>query len=120
MTRLLATTRLQKTKHTPTQNPEMGYDDGAQLEFSAPKNLRRPTTELNRQLMTPHLIEAPWLKSRPPAVSEAMHHYYMAESYAASLSRNRALAELEQAIKLEPNNPKFYLLQAKVLLDHRE
>ncbi|MCE3242757.1 MAG: hypothetical protein K0Q83_3264, partial [Deltaproteobacteria bacterium] len=100
-----------------SKDADINTDDGAQLEFSAPKNLRRPTTELNRQLMTPHLIEAPWLKSRPPEVSEAMHHYYMAESYAASISRNRALAELEQAIKLEPNNPKFYLLQAKVLLD---
>ncbi len=100
-----------------SKDADINTDDGAQLEFSAPKNLRRPTTELNRQLMTPHLIEAPWLKSRPPAVSEAMHHYYMAESYVASISRNRALAELEQAIKLEPNNPKFYLLQAKVLLD---
>jgi predicted membrane-bound spermidine synthase/tetratricopeptide (TPR) repeat protein len=100
-----------------SKNADINTDDGAQLEFSAPKNLRRPTTELNRQLMTPHLIEAPWLKSRPPEVSEAMHHYYMAESYAASISRNRALAELETAIKLEPNNPKFYLLQAKVLLD---
>ena len=30
-------------------------DDGAQLEFSAPKNLRRATTELNRRIMTPFL-----------------------------------------------------------------
>jgi predicted membrane-bound spermidine synthase/tetratricopeptide (TPR) repeat protein len=100
-----------------SKGANINTDDGAELEFSAPKNLRRPTTELNRQLMTPHLIEAPWLKSRPAEVSEAMHHYYMAESYTASISRNRALAELERAIKLEPNNPKFYLLQAKVLLD---
>jgi tetratricopeptide (TPR) repeat protein len=100
-----------------SKGADINTDDGAQLEFSAPKNLRRPTTELNRQLMTPYLIEAPWLKSRPPEVSEAMHHYYMAESYAASISRNRALAELETAIKLEPNNPKFYLLQTKILLD---
>ena len=100
-----------------SKGADINTDDGAQLEFSAPKNLRRPTTELNRQLMTPHLIEAPWLKSRPPEVSEAMHHYYLAESYAASISRNRALAELEKAIKLEPNNPKFYLLQTKILLD---
>jgi predicted membrane-bound spermidine synthase/cytochrome c-type biogenesis protein CcmH/NrfG len=100
-----------------SKGADINTDDGAQLEFSAPKNLRRPTTELNRQLMTPHLIEAPWLKSRPQEISEAMHHYYMAESYAASISRNRALAELEKAIKLEPNNPKFHLLQAKILLD---
>jgi predicted membrane-bound spermidine synthase/tetratricopeptide (TPR) repeat protein len=100
-----------------SKGADINTDDGAQLEFSAPKNLRRPTTELNRQLMTPYLIEAPWLKSRPAEVSEAMHHYYLAESYAASISRNRALAELEKAIKLDPNNPKFYLLQTKILLD---
>ncbi|HEU4637336.1 MAG TPA: fused MFS/spermidine synthase, partial [Candidatus Binatia bacterium] len=100
-----------------SKGADINTDDGAQLEFSAPKNLRRPTTELNRQLMIPHLIEAPWLKSRPAEISEAMHHYYMAQSYAASISRNRALAELEAAIKLEPNIPKFYLLQAKILLD---
>ncbi|MEX0803665.1 MAG: fused MFS/spermidine synthase [Candidatus Binatia bacterium] len=100
-----------------SKGADINTDDGAELEFSAPKNLRRPTTELNRQLMLPHLIEAPWLKSRPAGVSEAMHHYYLAESYLASVSRGRALNELEKAIKLEPNNPKFYLLQAKTFLE---
>jgi predicted membrane-bound spermidine synthase/tetratricopeptide (TPR) repeat protein len=93
-------------------------DDGAQLEFSAPKNLRRPTTELNRKIMTPFLLDSPpWLKSKPYPVPEAMHHYYMAQSYSASVSRGRALNELEQAIRLEPSNPKFYLLQMKILLE---
>lgn len=101
-----------------SKGADINTDDGAQLEFSAPKNLRRPTTELNRVLMTPHLIEAPWLtNSRPPEVSQAMHHYYLAESYLASVSRNRALSELEKAIQLDPKNPKFHLLQAKILLD---
>ena len=47
-------------------------DDGAQLEFSAPKNLRRATTELNRRIMTPFLLDSPpWLKSKPLPVPEA-------------------------------------------------
>jgi spermidine synthase/cytochrome c-type biogenesis protein CcmH/NrfG len=98
---------------------DINTDDGAELEFSAPKNLRRPTTTLNQRLMAPYLAEGPpWLKtSRPPGVPEAMHHYYLAESYSASVAHARALQELEQAIRLDAKNPKFYLLQAKVLLD---
>jgi tetratricopeptide (TPR) repeat protein len=94
-------------------------DDGAELEFSAPKNLRRPTTTLNQRLMAPHLADGPpWLKgSRPTEVSQALHHFYLAESYSASVAHSRALQELEQAIRLDQKNPKFYLLQAKVLLD---
>jgi predicted membrane-bound spermidine synthase len=101
-----------------SKGADINTDDGAQLEFSAPKSLRRPTTELNRKLMAPYLIESPpWLKSSLLPVSEAMHHYYMAESYVASVSPNRAMNELEKAIALDPKNPKFYLLKLKILLD---
>jgi predicted membrane-bound spermidine synthase/tetratricopeptide (TPR) repeat protein len=102
-----------------SKGADINTDDGAELEFSAPKNLRRPTTTLNQRLMAPHLVDTPpWLKTgRSPEISEAMHHYYLAESYAASVAYERALKELEQAIRLDPQNPKFYLLQAKVLLE---
>jgi tetratricopeptide (TPR) repeat protein len=102
-----------------SKGADINTDDGAELEFSAPKNLRRPTTTLNQRLMAPHLVDTPpWLKTnRPPGISEAMHHYYLAESYAASVAQDRALKELKQAIGLDPKNAKFYLLQAKVLLD---
>jgi tetratricopeptide (TPR) repeat protein len=100
-----------------SKGADINTDDGAELEFSAPKNLRRATTELNRKLMTPHLSDAPWLKSRPPEISEAMHHYYLAQSFHASVWNSRALNELERAIKLDPKNSKFYLLQAKILLE---
>ena len=93
-------------------------DDGAQLEFSAPKNLRRSTTELNRRLMTPFLVDSPpWLKADSLPVPRALHHFYMAESYAASQARNRALKELDEAIKLDSRNPKFRLLKMKILLE---
>jgi tetratricopeptide (TPR) repeat protein len=46
-----------------------------------------------------------------------MHHYYMAQSYVASVSHSRALKELEQAVRLDPTNPKFYVLQTKIFLD---
>ena len=93
-------------------------DDGAQLEFSAPKNLRRATTELNRKLMTPHLLDSPpWLKQKPLPVPQAMHHFYMAQAYLASVARNRALTEVDEAIRLDPKNAKFRLLKMKILLE---
>ncbi|HEX2929911.1 MAG TPA: fused MFS/spermidine synthase [Candidatus Binatia bacterium] len=101
-----------------SKGASINTDDGAELEFSAPKNLRRSTTELNRRIMTPFLVDTPpWLKSKPPPIPPAMHHFYLAQSYGASLSRNRALNELEQSIKLDPKNPKFRLLKMKLLLE---
>ncbi len=93
-------------------------DDGAELEFSAPKNLRRATTELNRRIMTSFLLDLPpWLKTRPLAVPEAMHHYYLAQSYLASLSRGRAMNEIDEALRLEPKNAKFHLLKMRIFLE---
>jgi tetratricopeptide (TPR) repeat protein len=101
-----------------SKGADINTDDGAQLEFSAPKNLRRPTTELNRKLMAPYLLQAPpWLKDKPLLVPEAMHHYYMAQSYVASVALERALKEVEQALRLDPKNPQFHLLKLKILLD---
>lgn len=100
-----------------SKGAQINTDNGGELEFSAPKSLRRSTTELNRRLMEPYLVDsAPWLKSNPMPVPQAMHHYYMAQSYAASASQDRALYEVAQALRLDPKNPKFYLLQMKVLL----
>ncbi|HKY07705.1 MAG TPA: fused MFS/spermidine synthase [Candidatus Binatia bacterium] len=93
-------------------------DDGAELEFSAPKNLRRSTTELNRRIMAPFLLESPpWLKPDALPVPQAMHHYYMAQAYLASIARNRALKEVEEAIRLDGKNPKFRLLKMRILLE---
>jgi len=101
-----------------SKGARINTDDGAELEFSAPKNLRRATTELNRRIITPFLVDTPpWLKNGPLPVPQAMHHFYMAQSYAASVARNRALTELEEAIRLEPKNPQFQLLKMKILLE---
>ena len=101
-----------------SKGASINTDDGAQLEFSAPKNLRRSTTDLNRKLMAPYLIETPpWLKNKPFPVPQAMHHFYMAQSYAASVARGRAMVEVDEAIKLDPKNPKFHLLRMKLLLE---
>jgi spermidine synthase len=101
-----------------SKGASINTDDGAELEFSAPKNLRRSTTELNRKIMTPFLVDTPpWLKSKVPPIPQAMHHYYLAQAYSASVARNRALAELDQAIKLDPKNARFRLLKMKILLE---
>jgi tetratricopeptide (TPR) repeat protein len=101
-----------------SKGADINTDDGAELEFSAPKNLRRPTTVLNQRIMAPYLIDSPpWLKMDALPVPEALHHYYMAESYVASISYDRALRSLEKAIELDPKNPRFYLLQAKIYLE---
>jgi spermidine synthase len=100
-----------------SKGADINTDDGAQLEFSAPKSLRRATTELNRRLMESYLVDSPpWLNSKPSLVPEPMHHYYMAQAYVASASVNRALNEVTQAVRLDSTNPKFYLLQMKILL----
>jgi spermidine synthase/Flp pilus assembly protein TadD len=101
-----------------SKGASINTDDGAQLEFSAPKNLRRATTELNRKLMTPFLVEdPPWLKGKPLAIPAAMHHYYMAQSYLASVARGRATMEIDEALRLDPKNPKFHLLKMRIFLE---
>lgn len=101
-----------------SEGAAINTDDGAELEFSAPKNLRRATTELNRRLMTPFLLDTPpWLKDKPLLVAPPLHHYYMAQSYLASVARGRAQREIEEAIRLDPKNPKFHLLHMKILLE---
>ena len=90
-------------------------DDGAQLEFSAPRNLGRATSELNRQLMGPNLSEAPWLDT--PGLPEALRHFYLAQAHEANSWHSRALAEIEKAIALEPSRADFYVLKTHILLE---
>ncbi|HEX9445251.1 MAG TPA: fused MFS/spermidine synthase, partial [Candidatus Binatia bacterium] len=91
-------------------------DDGAQLEFSAPRNLGRATSELNRKLMSPFLSEPPWLEAAAQA-PEAMGHFYLAQAHEANGWHSRALAELERAIAREPSNAGFYVLKTRILLE---
>lgn len=100
-----------------SEGADLNTDDGAQLEFSAPKNVRRTTTELNRKLMEPFLVEAPWLNSDGGRPSQALRHYYLAEAYAANDWHSRALEEVDKAIRMDPSNADFYLHKMKVLLE---
>ncbi len=100
-----------------SEGATLNTDDGAQLEFSAPKNLGRATSELNRKLMDPFLTEAPWLKSNVAAGPEALRHFYLAQAHEANDWHSRALAELERAIALDPSNADFYVLKTRILLE---
>ncbi|MBI4526475.1 MAG: fused MFS/spermidine synthase [Deltaproteobacteria bacterium] len=103
-----------------SEGASINTDDGAQLEFSAPKNLRRATSELNRKLMEPHLVDAPWLNGSPVTIPEALRHYYLAQSYMAADWHSRALKEVDQAIQREPANAEFYILKTKILLEQEK
>ncbi len=103
-----------------SEGARFNTDDGAELEFSAPKNLGRSTAELNRRLMEPHLVDAPWLNSNPVAISKAKRHFYLAQSYELNEWRSRALEEVDRAIALEPSNPDFYILKTKILLEQEK
>jgi spermidine synthase len=103
-----------------SEGASLNTDDGAELEFSAPKNLRRATSELNRKLMEPFLAEAPWLKLNPLSVSEPMRHFYLAEAHEANDWHQRALEEVDDAIRLDPSNADFYVLKTKILLEEEK
>ncbi len=99
-----------------SEGASLNTDDGAQLEFSAPKNIRRATAELNRKLMEPFLVEAPWLKMSSTSVPESRRHFYLAQAYETNVWNSRALEKVDQAIRLEPANADFYVLKTKILL----
>jgi spermidine synthase len=94
----------------------LNTDDGAQLEFSAPRNVRRSTADLNRKLMEPFLVAAPWLNSDSIKIPQAMRHYYLAQAHDANGWNDQALEEIDRAIRLDPSKADFYVLKTKVLL----
>jgi spermidine synthase len=94
----------------------LNTDDGAELEFSAPRSLGRATSELNRKLMSQHLSEAPWSKA-DGKLPEARGHFYLAQAHQANGWHSRALAEIDRAIALEPADADYYVLRTKILLE---
>lgn len=98
-----------------TAGADFNTDDNALLEFSAPRSLGRSTTDLNRRLMEPFVAEPPW-KFNPRWVSPAQHRYYFSEAFQASGWHDRALEEIDLALRLEPRNADFHLLRARILI----
>jgi spermidine synthase len=98
-----------------SEGATLNTDDGAELEFSAPRSLGRATSELNRKLMSPHLTEAPW--SKLDGTTAARGHFYLAQAHEANGWHSRALGEVERAIAAEPSNADYYVLKTKILLE---
>jgi spermidine synthase len=103
-----------------TEGAEVNTDDGAQLEYSAPKSLRRATSTLNRKIMDPFLVNAPWLNSDSIPVPQPLRHFYLAQAYQGSAWMARAVEEVDKAIQLDPANPDFYVLKVKLFLEQEK
>lgn len=99
-----------------TDGAGINTDDGAQLEYSAPRNIRRETFALNRELMAPFLTEAPWLPDID-GLPESMRSFHLAEARKASESYREALARVDRAIALDDSNWNFHVLRAEILLE---
>jgi spermidine synthase len=93
---------------------DFNTDDNALLEFSAPRSLGKSTTDLNRKLMEPFASDPPW-KYDSGWISPAQHHYYLAEALRASGWYERALGEVDQALRIGPCNADCHLLRAQIL-----
>jgi spermidine synthase len=93
---------------------DINTDDNVRLEFSAPRSLARPTTDLNRTLMQPFWVP-PAPGALPRRVSAAQHHYLVGQAYRASSRNEHALKEVDDAVRLDPRNPDYHLLRAQLL-----
>lgn len=97
------------------EGAEFNTDDNARLEFSAPRSLGKSTSELNRKIIDPFVTEPPW-QGDPPWAAPARRLFHLAEALHASAWNDRALAQVDRAVTLEPKNADYQLLRAKILV----
>jgi spermidine synthase len=96
------------------EDAEINTDDNVRLEFSAPRSLGKNTSELNRGLMRSHWVMPNWEPFRDQ-ISQAQHHYFLAQAYFANGAYQQALAETASAIGLDVNNPGYLIMQSRIL-----
>lgn len=94
---------------------DFNTDDNALLEFSAPRNLGRSTSDLNQRIMEPFVMDPPW-NHNSRWVSPARHHYYLSQAFQASGWHERALREVERATSIDLRNADYHLLRAQILV----
>jgi spermidine synthase len=96
------------------EDAEINTDDNVRLEFSAPRSLGKNTSELNRALMRSHWAAPAWETFREQ-ISQARHHYFIAQSYFANGAYEEALAENASAIGLNVSNAGYLIQQSRIL-----
>ncbi len=94
---------------------EINTDDNARLEFSAPRSLGKPTSELNRKIMEPFVVAPPWTGDALWA-EPARRNLHRAQALYASNWYDRALEEVDAALRLQPADADAHLLRAKILV----
>jgi spermidine synthase/Tfp pilus assembly protein PilF len=93
---------------------EINTDDNVRLEFSAPRSLGKTTPDLNRSLIKPFLTLPP-RQFDADGVTPAQRHYFTSQAYRGSGWYDEAIAEIDKALVIEPQNAAYHLLRAQVL-----
>ncbi|MBI2370234.1 MAG: fused MFS/spermidine synthase [Deltaproteobacteria bacterium] len=93
---------------------ELNTDDTTRLEFTAPRSLGRPTTNLNFKLLQPY--RSP-VTMRGPPLADGVHtlQYYLSRGYQAASEPENALPVIEEALAARPGEARFHLLRAELL-----
>jgi spermidine synthase len=97
-----------------TEGADINTDDNVKLEFSAPRSLGKATWDLNRGLIRRFISPPPWVLDTD-GVSPAQRHYLRSQAYRASSWYDEAIAEIDQALVVEPGNAAYHLLRAQIL-----
>ncbi|HTX52692.1 MAG TPA: fused MFS/spermidine synthase [Candidatus Baltobacteraceae bacterium] len=100
-----------------TKDAEVNLDDFPRLEFRAPRNLGRDTTDLNAKLTQAFVV--------PPNVEDADPHadatgrlaLALAQGYQATRQTAQASAWVHRALARSPMDGEALLLRARLLLD---
>lgn len=85
-----------------TQGVELNTDDNMRVEYSAPRNLHRETSEANFLLLLP--------KSRAVEIEGVEQNVELAKAYAGREEWVRALVCIQRALDLEPNHTEANVL----------
>jgi spermidine synthase len=99
-----------------SKGAEINTDDRASLEFSAPRNIMRPTTELNRRLLEAFVSNPPIEGKDAERLVKGRDHYFLSQGYKASVSIQLALGEIALALQADQRNPDYQLLRAQLML----
>jgi tetratricopeptide (TPR) repeat protein len=70
---------------------------------------------LNHKIIEPFVAVPPW-ESNGGRLTESERRYYLSQAYRASGWQDRALKEIDEALRLDPRNAEYHLLRAYILI----